>query len=369
MRGMSMGTWALIAASAAAFAADALTGHRLLVWGAKSPAIWTGEWHRLVTPNFIHSGVVHLAFDMYALYLFGRLVEELAGTPRFLFVYFFSGCIGFLASLWAHPEGLSVGASAAIFGLMGYTIHYRLRRLPWRWLSIDSSFTQILALNLVVGLTVPNIDQFAHLGGFIGGALAGSAAGLPARLSHLQPTARERSRRAWIEKAAAGGLAIALVWAGLSPLSFAERIDKYAPRFGQAIQLRYGKYFSPYILTSPALFWLDPSSPQSDWQPVERRSALPAGRPLALGLFWRWTEGKEGGGVMHYKVTWERQQGGEWQRVHVEPGSVNRPDPRDDRIYRRSLLVDEGLSAGRWRVRVEGAGTVQFEREFVVLEE
>lgn len=366
MRGISRGTWALIAASAAAFVVDALTGHRLLAWGAKSAAIWTGEWHRLVTPNFIHYGVMHLAFDMYALYIFGRIVEELAGTLRFLFVYFLSGCIGFLASLWAHPEGLSVGASAAIFGLMGYTIHYRLRRLPWRWLSIDASFAQILLLNLVIGFTVPNIDQFAHLGGFIAGALAGSVTGFPPHHTPAGAPWLRRPERGWAEKVAAGAVALVLLWAGISPLSFAERAAGFAPQFDAAVRARFGKYFAPYILTSPGLFWLDVSSPEAEWTPVDRRIQLPRERPLAFGLFGRWIEGRKGGGAMRYTVTWERLRDGEWVEEQVEPGSVSRPDPRDDRIYRRGLLVGEGSLAGRWRVRVEGGGAVHFQREFIV---
>lgn len=368
MRGMSRGTWALIAASAAAFAVDALSGHRLLVWGAKSPAIWAGEWHRLLAPNFIHSGVVHLAFDMYALYLFGRLVEELAGTVRFLFVYFFSGCLGFLASLWAYPESLSVGASAAVFGLMGYAVHYRLRRLPWRWLPIDASFAQILALNLILGWSVPSIDQFAHFGGLAGGVLAASIAGLPQN-GAAAPRARRRILLDWLERPLAGALAAALLWAGLSPLAAAARVEEYAPGVERWVRDRYGKYFTPYVVTSPGLYWLDPSTPGAEWAPVRGPIVRPAGRPVALGLFWRWTEGTRGEEVMHYAVTWERRVNGEWSEVFVERGRVSRPDPEGDAIYRRSLLVDEGSLAGRWRVRVEGAGVVHFEREFVIVEE
>ena len=75
---------------------------------ACSHAIWAGEWHRLLAPHFIHSGVPHILFNMYALYIFGRLVEGMIGTRRFLTVYFVGGITGFYFSLLARPQGLAV---------------------------------------------------------------------------------------------------------------------------------------------------------------------------------------------------------------------------------------------------------------------
>jgi len=358
------GTGALIAASAIAFAAEALAGLPVREWGAKTWAIWAGEWHRLLAPNFIHAGLPHLAVNMFALYNFGRIVEGLAGTARLLFVYFFSGCAGFLASLWYHPESLAVGASAAVFGLMGYTIHYRLRRLPLRWLQLDSSFLTILALNAAAWITLPNIDHAGHAGGFAGGLLAAGVAGVPPFPS---PGAR-RARRAWFERVAFAALAAFFLWAGLSPLSVAERAGRLAPQVEEAIRFRYGKYFAPYVATSAGLYWIDPSRPGAEWRPVLRFVPLRQGSPLTVGLFWSWSQGRNGQAAMRYTVTWEREMAGVWEVARVETGEVSRPDDPGEGIYRRGLLVAEGTIGGRWRVRVEGGGAVQFAREFYVAE-
>ena len=365
MRENWWGTGALIAASAVAFAAEALAGLPVREWGAKSWAIWAGEWHRLLAPNFIHAGVPHLAVNMIALYNFGRIVEDLAGTTRLVFVYLFSGCAGFLASLWYHPESPAVGASAAVFGLMGYTIHYRLRRLPLRWLPLDSSFLTILALNAAAWIALPNIDHAGHAAGFSGGLLAASVAGIPP----FPPFRGGRVRRAWIERAAAAALAAFVFWAGLSPLSFAERVAGIAPQAGEAIRARYGKYFAPYVATSAGLYWIDPSQPGAEWRPVYGVVPLPPGRPLTVGLFWSWSEGRRAEAAMRYTVTWERERAGAWEVARVETGEVSRPDDPDGGIYRRGLLVAGGAAGGRWRVRVEGGGAIQFMREFIVVEQ
>lgn len=364
MRERWWGTGALIAASAVAFAAEALAGLPLSEWGAKSWAIWAGEWHRLLAPNFIHAGLPHLAVNMFALYNFGRIVEALAGTARLLFVYLFSGCAGFLASLWYYPETPAVGASAAVFGLMGYTIYYRLRRLPLRWLQLDSSFLTILALNAAAWVALPNIDHAGHAGGFAGGLLAAGVAGVPP----FGPAEGGGARRPWTARAVAGALAAALVWAGLNPLAVAAAAGGVAPQMEEAIRARYGKYFTPYVATSAGLYWIDPSRPAAGWRPVQRLVPLPAESPLTIGVFWSWAEGRRAQ-AMRYTVTWERERAGGWEVARVETGEVTRPDDPGQGIYRRGLLVAEGASSGRWRVRVEGGGALQFAREFLVGEQ
>lgn len=395
-----IGTKVLIALSVAVFVADLLFDHRIIVWGAVSHAIWAGEWHRLVAPHFIHSGVPHILFNMYALYIFGRLVEGMIGTGRFLVVYFVGGIAGFLVSLLARPQGLAVGASAAIFALMGFTLHYRLRRLPKRWLSIDSAFAQILGLNLILGFTVPNIDQFAHLGGLVGGALAGSLVGLPRpwfdygwyeydvdeespdapvggdpSTTGMGPWAVRRTRRKprhaldplW-EKGIAVILLVALGWAGLSPLTFARATG--APEIQRFAAQRYGKYFTPFVATDFALVWLPAEDPGGDWRPLRQRLDRRGSSPVALGLFWRWVAGggKEASG--EYAVYWLRYNARtqEWQTWHVDRGRVDQVDREHAMVYRRGLVVESQIGEfdGRWRVSVEVDGHVQYDREFFV---
>ena len=376
----------LIGLSAAVFVADLLTDHRILVWGAVSHAIWAGEWQRLLAPHFIHSGVPHILFNMYALYIFGRLVEGMIGARRFLVVYFVGGIIGYYFSLLARPSGLAVGASAAIFALMGFTLHYRLRRLPKRWLSIDASFAQILGLNLIIGFTVPNIDQFAHLGGLIGGVLAGSLVGLPRAFFEVEwdpydvdapggqgaslPGHRlgKRLRSPLLEQAIAALLVAVLSWAALSPLSFAEATG--LPGLQQLAAERYGGYFAPFVAADVTLLWLPHDAAGNDWRPVRHRLDRPDPSPIALGLFWRWMRGGGGEPSAEYAVHWRRYNAvtREWQTWHVDRGRVDQVDPRDGLIFRRGLIVERGVGDfdGRWRVSVDVDGRHQYEQEFVV---
>jgi len=387
-----IGTKALIGISVLVFVADYLTGQRILLWGAVSHGVWAGEWQRLLAPHFIHSGLSHIAFNMYALYVFGRLVEGMIGTARFLIVYFVGGIIGFYASLLMRPEGLAVGASAAIFSLMGFALHYRLRRLPKRWLGIDSSFAQILGLNLVIGFTVPNVDQFAHLGGLIGGAIAGSLVGLPRPLhaaadppvsvengeaseegggfedpEAARPPRFSVPRVGVAERAVAVLLVAGLSWAALSPISFAKAtrltaLEKHA-------EARYGRYFAPFVATDVALLWLGDGAGEGEWRPVRGRLERRGNSPIALGVYWRWVRGGSRADAGEYAVYWRRlDASGAWQLWHVDEGWVVEADPQGGLIYRRSLIVEQraGELDGRWRVSVEVGGKSHFEQEFEI---
>ncbi|MBO2521540.1 MAG: hypothetical protein CW345_07025 [Firmicutes bacterium] len=318
----------------------------------------------MIAPHFIHAGLTHIAFNMYALYIFGRLVEGLIGTGRFLAVYFVGGIIGAYASLLMRPDGLAVGASAAIFGLMGYTLHYRLRRLPKRWLSIDSSFAQILGLNLIIGFTVPNVDQYAHLGGLIGGALAASLVGLP------EPWPATRPRAGPLERAAALVLIALLSWAALSPLSLARATGQQA--VVAWAEARYGRYFAPFVAADAAVLWTETDRGQGEWRRVGRLVDRPGESPIALGVYWRWERGggRAGAGEYgEYSVYWQRlDAAGQWELWRTDRGTVFRADSRNDVIYRRSLIAERwpGEFDGRWRVSVEVDGWRQYQQEFEV---
>jgi membrane associated rhomboid family serine protease len=126
-----------------------------------------GEWYRLVTAAFLHGSILHLAFNMYALYLFGPALEAAFGRIRFLTLYLLSALGGSVASyLFSAPNQPSVGASGAIFGLLAgwLVVSRRLGRdATGLWV--------LLAINVVIGFTVPNIDWRAHFGGFVTGAI------------------------------------------------------------------------------------------------------------------------------------------------------------------------------------------------------
>lgn len=131
--------------------------------------IEAGEWWRLVTPIFLHGGLLHFAFNSYALLQLGPLVEEEFGTERFAVVYVVSGICGNVASqlLWPGVRH-TVGASGAICGLIGLLLAYGLRRGGVAGARLRSGIGQY-ALYLLVFSFLPGIDLLCHLGGFVGG--------------------------------------------------------------------------------------------------------------------------------------------------------------------------------------------------------
>ncbi|MEJ2732662.1 MAG: rhomboid family intramembrane serine protease [Anaerolineae bacterium] len=144
----------------------------LIRMGAKvTPLIAAGEYWRLFTSMFLHIGIMHLAFNGYALLVIGTELERLFGHSRFLAIYFLSGLMGSLAS-YAFSYSLAAGASGAIFGLIGalgafFAIH-RERLGTWgRNRLINIAF--LIALNLFLGFTQPGIDNLAHIGGLLAG--------------------------------------------------------------------------------------------------------------------------------------------------------------------------------------------------------
>lgn len=144
--------------------------------GAKEPvAIANGEIWRLITPIFIHIGIIHFLFNSYILYFIGNQLESLLGARRFLVIYLGSGLLGNVASAVMTPV-LSAGASSSIFGLLGCGFYIE-RTIRMR-LEKDSgvkggskAYAMTILINLVFGLVVPFIDNAAHVGGLVGGLL------------------------------------------------------------------------------------------------------------------------------------------------------------------------------------------------------
>lgn len=133
---------------------------------AGAPVFQMGEYYRLVTSMFLHAGVIHIAFNMLILHQLGSQLELFLGSKKFAIVYFVSGIAGSLASAMLNdPWSVSVGASGAIFGLMGsYFVVAKSVRLD------TSQITVLIGINLVIGFVVPSIDWHAHLGGLVAGA-------------------------------------------------------------------------------------------------------------------------------------------------------------------------------------------------------
>lgn len=133
-----------------------------------------GEIWRLLTCAFLHANLVHITCNMYSLYIIGPQIQQIYGTKKYLIIYIIS-CItsSSLSYLISSYNGISVGASGGIFGLMGALLAFAIierHKIQKKYLS---SLIQIIVINLFIGLSIKNIDNFGHIGGLIGGAVLG----------------------------------------------------------------------------------------------------------------------------------------------------------------------------------------------------
>lgn len=177
-----VGIWGAMTWQGGALDATERDVRLLMAWGASvRPELWLlGEPWRLLTANFIHIGLVHLALNGLSLWWVGRVVELLYGPARLLYIYLLSGVAGSMASaVLGPPAVISAGASGAIFGLLGAVLWYRIssplgHRVAWRPLIIT------LVLNLGLGLALYKlVDNWNHLGGLAGGLACAAAVGTP----------------------------------------------------------------------------------------------------------------------------------------------------------------------------------------------
>jgi membrane associated rhomboid family serine protease len=157
-------------ASGASATGSQFGGSDLIRDGAVSQAaIADGEYYRLLTAGFLHAGLLHLAFNAFALYVLGSMLEPVVGKIRFAIIYFVSLLAGSFGALLIEPGALTVGASGAIFGLMGAAVVV----LRNRGIAImESGLGLWLGINLAFTFAIPGISIGGHLGGLIGGALA-----------------------------------------------------------------------------------------------------------------------------------------------------------------------------------------------------
>jgi membrane associated rhomboid family serine protease len=185
-RGDAPATYTLIALCVAAFIGEIATGGTINTGGGTLSTdgglfswaltrsgeigVAAGEPYRLVTTAFLHAGILHLGFNMFALYFLGVLLEPAIGTGRFLGLYAVSVLCGSFGALLLDPNALTVGASGGIFGLMsGAFLIARHRGLD----QLASQIGFFVILNIVFTLSSSHISLGAHLGGLVGGAVAG----------------------------------------------------------------------------------------------------------------------------------------------------------------------------------------------------
>jgi len=171
-----------------------LDGQTLVDFGAKwTPYIRMGQWWRLVTAGFLHGGLLHILMNSWVLFDLGAQVEEIYGGSRMLVIYFLSSVGGFYVSaLWA--PGPSVGASAALFGLIGAMIAVGMRHRSTLGDHVKGLYIRWAIYGLLFGL-LPGIDNAAHVGGLASGFVVAWLAGTPRGIQ--SPVERVWQAAAW----------------------------------------------------------------------------------------------------------------------------------------------------------------------------
>ena len=177
-----------------------------LNFGLDAPDVAGGDVYRLVTAGFLHAGVFHLLVNMYSLYILGSLLEPAVGRVRFLLIYFVSLLSGSFGALLTDPNKLTVGASTAIFGLMGAALVVMRNR------GIDpmqSGLPLWIGINLVLTFTISGLSKGGHVGGLIGGIVAAALLfELPDRVRRLPQAAAMALAGAVGVAAVVGSLAV-----------------------------------------------------------------------------------------------------------------------------------------------------------------
>ena len=135
---------------------------------------------------FLHGGLVHLLFNCYALYVIGSQVESFLGKFKFLVIYLVAGISGALFSMIFGGNYASIGASGAIFGLMGALVYFGYHYRVYLGNVVRSQIIPLIVLNLALGFFVTGIDNFAHIGGLIGGTLMSIALGVKDKSSWFE---------------------------------------------------------------------------------------------------------------------------------------------------------------------------------------
>jgi len=150
----------------------------LLEYGAiYTPLVRAGDYYRLFTSIFLHIGIVHLFFNNYALYLIGKQVETFYGHIKFLIIYIFSGLLGSLLSI-TFNTGISAGASGAIFGLLGATLYFGYHYRMFLQNFLKKQIIPVILINLAIGFMISGINNYAHIGGLIGGIVISMIVGI-----------------------------------------------------------------------------------------------------------------------------------------------------------------------------------------------
>ena len=202
----------------------------LIDFGALSaPLIVDGEYWRLFTAMFLHAGVMHILANSLSLFIFGQIVERSYGHARFALIYLLAGLFGSVASFTLNSTGVGVGASGAVFGIVGALAAYLVanRRVMGEFGRQNlMGLLVLVGINIVFGLTATGIDNWAHMGGLASGFLLGLALGPryryvtpanPFQMPGARPLVDVNSMaKRWYVVPAAVIVLVAALWVGLA---------------------------------------------------------------------------------------------------------------------------------------------------------
>src|SRR5438093_400270 len=136
-------------------------GSLFVKWALYGPAVANGDWWRLITCAFLHANLLHIAFNMYFLWFVGGAVEQALGRGRFLLIYLVSGLAGSAGALVANPTQVTVGASGAIFGILGAALILERQRN----FVLGGQALGLIVINLVLSFAFAHISYGGHIGG------------------------------------------------------------------------------------------------------------------------------------------------------------------------------------------------------------
>lgn len=147
--------------------------YTLVIFGAKvNSLINNGQPWRLITSAFLHGGLSHIVFNMYSLKIIGEQVEYIYGRCKYIFIYLISALGGSVFSYLFNSDSISVGASGAIFGLLGAMITFGIRHKDKIERDYIINLFKVVLINIFIGVTISNIDNSAHIGGLIFGIIS-----------------------------------------------------------------------------------------------------------------------------------------------------------------------------------------------------
>ena len=184
-----MVTYILIAINIICFVVPMLFGEAqdiLEQFCVHGPSIRAGQYYRLITGTFIHSGFFHILFNCYALYVLGSQLESFLGKAKYTVIYFLSALIGSLMSIIFNGNTASVGASGAIFGIMGGLLYFGYHYRVYLGNVIKSQILPLIITNIVFGFMMEGIDNAAHIGGLVGGMLTTLSLGVKNKSSWFE---------------------------------------------------------------------------------------------------------------------------------------------------------------------------------------